>query len=76
MAGRPAKLLFDNHEATTILGVASLLPRWIAVLLYLPVFLIYGLARSCIIVEGFVSLRALPKTGFESVSWSNFVPHA
>lgn len=38
MAGRPAKLLFDNHEATTILGVASLLPRWIAVLLYLPVF--------------------------------------
>ena len=75
MARRPAKALFDNHEATTILGVASLLSRWIAVLLHLPVFLIYGLARSYIIVEGFVSLRALPKTAFESVNWSDFVPH-
>ena len=75
MAGRPAKALFDTHEAATILGVASLLPRWIAVLLHLPVFLIYGLARSYIIVEGFVSLRVLPKTAFESFNWSNFVPH-
>lgn len=75
MAGRLARGLFNNHEATTILGVASLLPRWIAVLLHLPVFFVYGLARSYIIIEGFVSLRALPKTAFESVNWSNFVPH-
>ncbi|MCJ1276939.1 hypothetical protein MMC21_004747 [Puttea exsequens] len=75
MSGRLAKWLFNNHEATTILGVASLLPRWVAVLLHSPVFLIYGLARMYIITEGFVSLRALPKTAFESVNWSNFLPH-
>ena len=74
-SGWLARTLFNNHEATTILGVANLLPKWVAVLVHLPVFLIYGLARCYIIVEGFVSLRALPKTAYESVNWSNFVPH-
>ena len=75
MAGRLARWIFNNHEASTILGVASLLPRWAAFLVHFPVIFAYALARSYIIVEGFVGLRALPKSAFESVNWSNFVPH-
>ena len=76
MAGRLARWLFDNNEADNILAVASLLPRWAAILLHFPVIFMYALARSYIIVEGFVSLRALPKSAYESVNWSNFFPHA
>lgn len=75
MASRFARGLFNNHESTTILGVASLLPRWVAVMVHAPVFVVYGLARAYIIVEGFVALRALPMSAFASLSWSNFVPH-
>ncbi|KAL2044871.1 hypothetical protein N7G274_002646 [Stereocaulon virgatum] len=74
-SGWLARTFFNNHEATTILQVASLLPRWAAVLLHLPMFIIYGLARTYIIVEGFASMRALPKTAYGSINWSNFVPH-
>lgn len=75
MAARLARWLFNNRDATTILGVASLLPRWLAVLIHSPIFVIYGLARGYIIVEGFFALRALPLSAFDSVNWSNFVPH-
>ena len=75
MASRVARGLCTNHEATTISGVASLLPRWAAVMVHSPVFVIYGLARAYIIVEGFVALRALPMSAFASVSWSDFIPH-
>ncbi|KAL9636829.1 MAG: hypothetical protein Q9164_002577 [Protoblastenia rupestris] len=75
MASRLARWLFKNNEATTILGIASLMPRWLAVTIHSPIFVIYGIARGYIIVEGFVSLRILPVTVFSSVKWSNFVPH-
>lgn len=75
MAGWLARSFFNNYEANTILAVASLLPPWAAFLVHSPVILTYILARSYIIIEGFVSLRALPKSAFESVNWSNFVPH-
>lgn len=75
MANRLAKGLFKNHDATTILGVANLLPRWVAVITHAPIFLIYSLARGYIMVEGFFALRALPTSTFASVNWSNFVPH-
>ena len=75
MAGRLARWGFNNHEANTILAVASLLPPWAAFLVHSPVIFTYILARSYIIIEGFVSLRVLPKSAFESVNWSNFLPH-
>lgn len=75
MASRLARWLLNNHDATTILGVANLLPRWVAVLTHSPVFVIYGLARGYIIIEGLFALRALPMSAFASVNWSNFVPH-
>jgi len=75
MASWLARTFFKNNEATTILGAASLLPRWAAILLHLPVIIIYCLARSYIIVEGFANLRALPVTAFASVNWANYIPH-
>ena len=75
MAKRIAQSLFSNNEETTILGVAKLLPRGTAIMVHLPLILVYALARSYIIVEGFVNLRALPTTTFSSVNWSNFLLH-
>ena len=36
---------------------------------------IYTAARTYIAVECFVSLRSLPVGAFDSVQWSNFIPH-
>lgn len=70
-----SRVFFKNNEEKTILGVASLLPRSVAFLMHFPVVAAYCVARGYIIVEGFVNLRALPGTAFESVNWPNFVPH-
>lgn len=75
MAGTLAKLIFNNDEETTILGVASLLPRWAALWIHSPLVFAYSLARGYLIVEGFVSLRALPAGAYNSVNWANFLPH-
>lgn len=39
------------------------------------IFTIYVIIRVYMIVEIFLSLRALPRSAFESVQWSSFVPH-
>ena len=49
-------------------------PFWEVVIMS-PVTMIYTLARTYIIVEVFVSLRSLPSGAFNSVNWSNFIPH-
>ena len=37
--------------------------------------IVYIIVRMYMIVEVFLSLRALPRSAFESVQWSSFVPH-
>ncbi len=53
---------------------AVFIPMW-EVVLMTPMTVIYTLARSYIVVEVFVSLRSLPLGAFDSVQWSNFIPH-
>ena len=54
-------------------------PRWRASLRLMVVYeltwLIYLFARLYIIVEDFVSLRAMPDSAFDSVNWSLYIPH-
>ena len=55
--------------------MAKSLPPWAFRLLLWPMIVAYFLARTFIVVEGFVSLRALPASAYTSVNWSSFVPH-
>jgi hypothetical protein len=55
--------------------LAYRLPHWLAVLIHVPFFAAYALARLHIIVEGFCNLRALVDTAYSTIKWENFLPH-
>ncbi|KAL8951766.1 MAG: hypothetical protein Q9222_002287 [Ikaeria aurantiellina] len=50
------------------------IPVW-EVIVMTPVTLVYTVARTYIVIEVFLSQRSLPVGAFESVQWSEFVPH-
>ena len=63
------------ETAYTPLGVAVQLPAWAQASMHIPVITAYVVARCYILIEGLVSLRALPHSAYLGVSWSNFLPH-
>ena len=74
-AGAFARRFLNNNKAITIIEVASLLPHWVAVLLHGPFIAIYIITRSYILIEGFIYLRNMPSSAFETINWWNFFPH-
>ncbi|KAI9783678.1 MAG: hypothetical protein M1839_003526 [Geoglossum umbratile] len=64
-----------NADASTSLEFLALCPWLIQMLLFVPAIATYSLARLYIIVEGFVSLRALPLGVYVTSDWLDFIPH-
>ena len=49
--------------------------RWPWCLLFYGAGMLYVVARVIVIIEVVISLRALPVTCFETVQWTNLLPH-
>lgn len=69
-----AKWLFQQ-EASTVIGVASLLPYWARLLIHGPFVAGYIVARIMVLGVALSTLRALPPFVYQDVNWSNFLPH-
>ena len=69
-----ARVLFGK-ESDSMLGLASLAPRWLFFVSYYPVIIAYGSARTYILLEPFANLRALPLSVYTTVNWAGFIPH-
>ncbi|MCJ1315190.1 hypothetical protein MMC15_000506 [Xylographa vitiligo] len=62
-------------EVGTPLEVAAQLPRWAQSIIHIPILVLYCSARLYILLEGLISLRALPLSAYVDVTWANFIPH-
>lgn len=62
-------------QVDTPLEVAAQLPRWAQVAIHVPILAAYMLARSYILLEGLLSLRALPLKAYLDINWASFLPH-
>lgn len=50
------------------------IPLW-EVILMTPISVIYTVGRVYIVIEIFLSQRSLPNRAFDTVQWTNFIPH-
>ena len=69
-----ARILFGG-VSNSMLGVAALAPKWLLFVAYYPVIIAYGSARTYVLLEAFVSLRAFPLSVYASIDWADFIPH-
>ena len=60
----PAAFLINVYEVEILMGLITLLTA-----------VSYILGRATIIVLAFMTLRALPADAFQTVSWSDYLPH-
>ena len=75
VSARPFSRRWLKKKVNSPLEVAAQLPQWAQSLLHVPILAIYLAARSYILLEGLISLRALPLDAYVDVHWPNFVPH-
>jgi hypothetical protein len=67
--------LFGVSGAQTVLELLSRLPRWFQYSIAVSWIGSYGLARLYILAEAFIGLRALPLAAYNTVDWTQFLPH-
>lgn len=72
---RPFSRRWLPKEVGSPLEVAAQLPRWLQVMIHAPILALYVAVRSYILLEGLISLRALPLKCYADISWPNFLPH-
>lgn len=75
VSSRPFSRRWLPKEVGSPLEVAAQLPRWAQVMIHAPILALYVAARSYILLEGLISLRALPLKSYADISWPNFLPH-
>lgn len=75
ISSRPFSRRWLPKEVDTPLEVTAQLPRCAQVMIHVPFWAKYVVARSYILLEGLVSLRALPLKAYVDISWPNFLPH-
>ena len=72
---KPLSRKFLKKEVDTPLEFAAQLPHWAQIAIHVPIIGAYILARFYILLEGLISLRALPLDAYIDISWPNFIPH-
>jgi hypothetical protein len=69
----PAMLFFFNLG--NLCKIGGIYDRGACIILAKLLMGVYIVARAAIIVEIFISLRLLPAEAFQTISWSNVLPH-
>jgi hypothetical protein len=64
-----------DRRTTTVRREMAQLPLPWEFATIMPLAIIYGAARLCLIVEAFAELRNVNRTAYVNVEWTNFVPH-
>ncbi|MCJ1285872.1 hypothetical protein MMC26_005214 [Xylographa opegraphella] len=75
LSSRPFSRKWLLKEVDTPLEVAAQLPKWAQVIIHVPFLAAYVSARSYILLEGLISLRALSLNVYVDITWANFLPH-
>lgn len=61
--------------ATIIFGNPARAPGWLRGLGVLLPTLIGVIARACLVAAMLASLRSLPPSAYETIPWTNYIPH-
>ena len=75
LSSKPFSRRYLAKTVDTPLEVAAQLPKWAQFMIHIPILALYISARSYILLEGLISLRALPVTAYIDITWANFLPH-
>lgn len=75
VSSRPFSRRWLPKEVGSPLEADAQLPRWAQVMIHAPILALYVAARPYILLEGLISLCALPLKSYADISWPNFLPH-
>jgi len=64
-----------GKELETVWEITEVAPIWLRYASTAPIAVLFVGFRGYLLLEGFICLRALPQGVYQSVEWSNFLPH-